>query len=81
MRYSDRLQDEPIEGCRISVDGTDCPILDPSPFDPAWYRHKINWPAVRYDIALSVETAKIVWANGHWPCGAFSDLRIFRCGL
>lgn len=36
---------------------------------------------MRYEIAVSVETAKIVWANGPWPCGAFSDIRIFRGGL
>ena len=81
MNFSDRLQDEPIEGCKVSVDGTDCPICELSPFDPAWYSHKINGPAVRYEIALSVETAKIVWTNGPWPCGAFSDLLIFRTGL
>ena len=35
---------------------------------------------MRYEVAASVEKAKIVWANGPWPA-AYTDIRIFRSGL
>ena len=32
-------------------------------------------------MAVSLEHPQIVWVNGPWPCGAFSDVRVFRSGL
>ena len=65
----------------MSVDGTDCPIMEPSPFIPSWFSHKINRAGLRYELGLSGRKANIVWANGPFPCGAFSDVRIFRTRL
>ena len=36
---------------------------------------------MRYEVAVSVEKAKMVWANGSWPAGAYTDIRIFSSGL
>ncbi len=56
-------------------------INEPIPFDKSWYCHKFNGPGVRYEVGISIENPKIVWANGPWPCGSHSDLRIIREGL
>ena len=66
---------------KVSVDGTDCRIQEPTPFSTIWYSHKHNGAGVRYEIAVSVFTGRIVWVNGPFPCGSYSDLRIFRRNL
>lgn len=55
--------------------------MEPSPFSPSWYSHKTNRAGLRYEVGLSVRKANIVWANGPFPCGDYSDVRIFRSGL
>ena len=64
-----------------TVDGTDCVICEPHPFSRAWYSFKHNGPGVRYEIAVSTITRFIIWAHGPYPCGAYSDLKIFRLKL
>ena len=46
-----------------------------------WYSHKYKGPGVRYEVALVIKTGLIAWVNGPFPCGAFSDLKIFKLGL
>eukprot|EP00171_Calliarthron_tuberculosum_P012010 IDg12010t1 len=36
---------------------------------------------VRYEVAVSLEGGRIVWAHGALPCGEYSDIRIFRSRL
>lgn len=38
------LQYDGTTSCLISVDGTDCPIFEPWPFDKQWYSKKFNGP-------------------------------------
>jgi DDE superfamily endonuclease len=64
--------------CLVTIDGTDCPINEPSPFSPKWYSHKTNGPGLRYEVGVCIQTAHIVWVNGPYPCGAWSDYRISR---
>ena len=61
----------------LTVDGTDCPVLEPKPFSPRWFSHKFNLAALRYEIAVSVESARVVWASGPFAAGAHSDMSIF----
>lgn len=72
---------EPIEKSYMSKDGTDFMNSEPAPFDQAWFSHKFHGPGVRYALAVSLEIPSIVLANGPWPCGAYSDVRIFQDGL
>jgi hypothetical protein len=68
-------------GCRclISVDGTDCPIQEPGPvMNPKWYSHKFKGPGVRYEVGICIQTGWIVWLNGPFPCGRYSDVKIAR---
>lgn len=79
--WNARLFEDPVEVCYVSVDGTDCPISEPSPWCSAWYSHKINAAAVRYDVGVGVQSGRLLWIHGPFPAGSHSDLTIFRCGL
>lgn len=63
------------------MDGTDCPIAEPHPFCSDWYSHKLNGPGLRYEIALSIYDSELVWVNGPFPAGTYTDLKIFRRNL
>jgi len=66
----------------VSVDCLDMEIVEPGPFSlvlsPKWFSHKFNGPGLRYEVALCIATGDIVWINGPFPCGMFSDWVIFR---
>ena len=68
-------------GVRISVDGTDFRIEEPSPFNRRWYSHKYKGPGLRYEIGICIRTGFVVWINGPFPCGEWSDLKIFKAGM
>jgi len=66
----------------ITVDGTDFKIKEPRPFSPAWYSHKFNGPAVRYEVGICIATGWIVWFNGPYKPGDYPDLKLAQeCGL
>ena len=65
----------------MTVDGTDFWIPEPSPFDRKWFSHKFNHAALRYEMALCIQTGWIVWTNGPFCAGSYSDVKIFRAGL
>ena len=71
----------PWNRCRVSVDGMDFRMREPRPFDPRWFSHKFNGPALRYEIAISISTGWIVWVMGPFPAGEWPDLRIVRESL
>lgn len=81
MNWWSRLSEPSIFNCFSSVDGTDCPIQEPSPFNSCWYSHKFKGPGVRYEVGLSISTARLIWVHGPFPCGSFPDLKIFRLGM
>jgi len=64
--------------CFTSLDCTDCPIQEPSPFDSKWYSYKLRKAGLRYEIGLNIQLGDIVWTNGPFPCGDFPDLTIAR---
>lgn len=33
---------------------------------------------MRYEIGLCIKTGQIVWCNGGYPCGEYSDLKLAR---
>ncbi len=63
------------------MDGTDCRILEPSPFSPKWFSHKCKGPGVRYEIGICLSTGWIVLVHGPFHCGAYPDLKIFQMGM
>ena len=61
----------------MSVDCTDCVIMEPTPFSPEWYSFKSNGPGLRYEVGISIYYGHIVWINGPFPCGSNPDIKIF----
>lgn len=67
--------------CLMTIDGIDLQINEPTQFDPLWFSHKFNGPALRYEVGVSIQTGWIVWIHGPFPAGDFPDIEIFRLGL
>ena len=63
------------------MDGIDFVVEEPNRNDPWWYSHKSNGPGLRYELATSIQTGLISWANGPWRAGLWNDEKIFRSGL
>ncbi len=61
-----------------SLDGADFKIDEPTPFSPKWFSHKFRGPGLRYEVALCVRTGHIVWVNGGYACGEYTDLMVAR---
>ena len=68
--------------CLLSVDCVDFLIFEPGPYvHPMWFSHKFNGPALRYELAICLQTGWICWVNGPKPAGMCNDLTIFRMDL
>jgi len=66
----------------MTVGGTDCPIWEPRhPFSKSWCSHKLEGAGLRCEVGICIQTGDIVWINGPFRCGHWSDLKIFRQGL
>jgi hypothetical protein len=46
-----------IATCLFSVDGTDCPVMEPHP-------EKMNGPGVKYEVGMCIKSGMIVWFIG-----------------
>ncbi len=67
---------------KTTVDGANFEIEEQSPFNMGWWSFKKNGPAVRYEVAICIQTGWIVWINGPFPAGRYSDTKIAcECGL
>ena len=59
------------------MDATDFSIDEPCrPIDPRWFSHKLNWAVVRYELGIGIHTGWIVWLNGPFPAGEYSNILI-----
>jgi hypothetical protein len=67
--------------CKISVDGTDCPIREPTEFSSRWYSHKFRGAGLRYELGICIQSGWVVWKNGPFPCGLFPDTKIVKRAL
>lgn len=63
--------------CLLSIDGIDCPVNEPWPFESKWYSHKFNGPGVKYEVGISISNCDIVWINGPFVCST-NDSSIFQ---
>ena len=66
-----------IASCWVSVDETDSPISEPSPFDPGWYSLKFKTPELRCEVELTIQTGEIECVHGPFAPGEFNDVAIF----
>lgn len=82
--WDDRLDNPEAEIFVVTVDGTDFRIWEPKhpafPMDKSYCSHKYKHAALRYEIAISIHTGKVVWINGPHR-GGKSDLTIYREAL
>ena len=78
IHLNNRFKNRNGSQCLLSVDGTDFKINEPRPFSRLWYSHKFNHAALRYEVAICIQTGEIVWINGPFAAGAWPDLNIFR---
>lgn len=53
----------------MSVDGVDCAIKEPYPFNTGIFLKKLNGPGYKYEIAICIKTGAIVWVNGPFKAG------------
>ena len=81
IRFEDRLIGDIGCKAKLTIDGTDCPIWETSPFDPDLWSHKVNAAGVRHEIGVCIQTGLIAWVNGPFKPSKWVDLRIFRSGL
>jgi hypothetical protein len=69
-----------ISICLIALDGIDCPIREPWPFDKGIFSEKFNGPAYKYEVGSCIKTGEIVWVNGPFKAGK-GDSAIAREGI
>lgn len=70
--WSDPNAQSPIFLC--SVDGTHCPIQEPTKGhkyskNPKYYSHKHNQAGLAYEVAISIFTNRVVWISKPYPAG------------
>jgi hypothetical protein len=42
--------------CKRSIDGTDCPIEEPQPFNQKYFSHKFHGAELKYEIGIYIQT-------------------------
>jgi hypothetical protein len=85
IRLENRFQDGPdpnLPGkkCYLTVDGTDCPVFEPRPFNTGMYSKKMQGPGLKYEVAVCIRTGSICWINGPFKASTH-DATIFNNGL
>ena len=63
--------------CLASVDGTDCPIKEPWPFDASMCSQKLNGPGCKHEVAVATKTCDTVRINGPFKAGTNESLALF----
>jgi DDE superfamily endonuclease len=62
----------------MSLDGIHCPVIEPTEFDPEMCSPKLNHAAYAYEIGVSTRRSAIIWVNGPFKAGTYTDIKIFR---
>lgn len=47
--------------CLVSIDGANCRISEPRPYNSVWWSHKFIGPGVVYEISVAIYTCDVVW--------------------
>lgn len=72
---------DPGQICKVTVDGTDFRIEEQFPFSKKWFSFKFKGPGLRYEVAICIKTGWIVWINGPFPPGDWTDEMIAQEAL
>lgn len=65
----------------MKVGGTDCRILDPSPFNTKCYSYKFNGPDVCYEVCISIGNGQVAWIIEPFSCGTYLHIKRFNSYL
>jgi len=94
IKWENRYKNDIGNDCLASVDGVDCPVhqryvyvydyrkkKEVKELDKRYYSKKFDGPGLRYEIGASIRSPDIVWINGPFLPGNYTDLMIFREGM
>ena len=81
IKWGNRYMNTNHSVCLVTIDGTDFCLREPTEFDPRWFSHKFKGPGFRYEVGVCIQTGWIVWINGPYAPGDWSDLAIARYGI
>jgi hypothetical protein len=82
--FESRKDSGSLNDCLISVDGTDVripqqgPAIPGNPFSSFKFKGKCG---LRYEIGVDILAENIVWVNGPYAAGKYTDIEFFRRGL
>ena len=63
----------------LTVDGTDCPINEPTPFNKNWMSHKFKGAAIKYEVGIDMQ-GNFAWISPPYR-GSVHDSTIFKRSL
>lgn len=78
--WSTRLRSSQYYSGLVSLDGTDCYIMELQQFNRRWVSHKMRSAGVSYEAAVSIN-CDMVWVNDPYSCRSHPDVFIFRDSL
>jgi hypothetical protein len=82
--FESRKDSGSLNNCLISVDGTDVhipqqgPAIPGNPFSSFKFKGK---GGLRYEIGVDIFAGNIMWVNGPYAAGKYTDIKIFHRGL
>lgn len=82
IEWDNRFINDIGNDCLVSVDGTDCPLInvfdENGRPDTRYYSYKHKRAGLRYEVALALRSENIVWIAGPYLPGRLNDISIFR---
>ena len=77
IQWDNRYAGDVGDDCLISVNCTDFRIGEPFPYarkaSKVWYLFKFEGAALRYEVGLNIMAGDIVWINGPFLPGSWTD--------
>ena len=77
IKWENRFHGYCARLCLVMVDGTDFWICELKPFTKHFYSHKFVKAGLCYEVGVCIQTGFIVWINGPFAVGKYSDITIF----
>lgn len=76
FKWGDNKIGESYGAAHLSVHKADFKILEPNPFSPLWFSHKLNRPGLRYEVSLGIKSGRISSANVPYLCSTTALITI-----
>jgi hypothetical protein len=83
--FENRFRNDRERTCKIIVDGTDCAISEPWPWESSFNRQffskKLNGAAVKNEFGVCIQTGDIVWVDWPFKAGKWHEIMVYRRNL